>query len=244
MTHGQTRACLCTHTKNISIDSCDCLSGWVLYSLLTRRDVISRDCWGCCGTHTPTHTALRARKREPINMFLIRQGLQACSPPSSPKKAKKKNKKSTCETFCVMNTCDDTNTDSHSSNQISQAGEVLTRFYGQVDAVPSISGLSPPPSSPPLCLYLPSDERFGRSGGRCGDGCFLLKHICRNVCAHRWECVPCLWLEYKDQSRIAREPTSACACARVCALREIWSGWTEGRERKRHKWRINILESC
>ena len=52
--------------------------------------------------------------------------------------------------------------DTHSSNQVSQAGEALTRFYRGVDALPSISGLlrslslSLSPSLPPsLSIFLP-----------------------------------------------------------------------------------------
>lgn len=50
--------------KKISIDSGDCLSSWVLYSLLSKRKVISKE--------TQTHTALKARERDRINIFLIK----------------------------------------------------------------------------------------------------------------------------------------------------------------------------
>ena len=79
-----------------------------------------------------------------------------------------------------MNAHDDTNTHSHSTNQVSQAGEVLTRFYRGVDALPSISGL-PHPLPLFLCAYFSYDERCGRSGGSGVDYCFLLNLICTYV---------------------------------------------------------------
>lgn len=137
ITHTHTQTCTHrrTHTKNISIDSGDCLSGWVLYSLLTRRDVISGDCpvW-----HTHAHTWQRNGNTSTFS--LIRGELWGCVC---------KNQNNLLNIASYEHTQDATNTHTHSTNQVSQAREVLTRFYGRVDALPSISGLSLP-----LLLFL------------------------------------------------------------------------------------------
>lgn len=94
------------------------------------------------GAHTHTHT----HEWEHINIFLIRGELRGCV-------CKKQNRPlSAC--------CEHTRRHTHSTNQVSQAGKVLTGFYRGVDALPSIPGLSLSlmlsfAHAPSLSIFLP-----------------------------------------------------------------------------------------